>query len=271
MLLSPASGLSVGARIKLLREKKGIGQAELAQQIGVSAPMLSLWENDRRALDNIDLIRKFALALNVSTTWMIDESTAQNSGFAQYSGLPVLKTVTAINIDEFISKPIEDQESYWDLDVPDRFSFKDSAYFLNNHLLFHAYKHPLTALNKFFGRPENIVLSYPDWILPDFGDDLIFGYEMPSDFLSDGPLPHLNILRKDLVFFSILKKVYPGHLCIVGLKSGDNLIGRFNFPQHSNSFFIESLKTKPFRIQVGIDDYDFVFRIVYSQPAGQLH
>ncbi len=42
--------------LKLLRQEKGIGQTELAQQIGVSKGIISLWENGLREPNMYSLI-----------------------------------------------------------------------------------------------------------------------------------------------------------------------------------------------------------------------
>lgn len=52
---------SFGNRLKELRTENGIGQIELAQKLGVSRGIISLWENDLREpkLSNIVTIAKF--------------------------------------------------------------------------------------------------------------------------------------------------------------------------------------------------------------------
>ena len=54
-----------GLTIKGLREKKGITQAELAEQIGVSDKAVSKWET-AKGLPDITLIEPIAKALGVS-------------------------------------------------------------------------------------------------------------------------------------------------------------------------------------------------------------
>jgi transcriptional regulator with XRE-family HTH domain len=48
-------------RIKELRQEKGIGQVELAQSIGVSKGVISLWENGLRepTMNNLIVLAKY--------------------------------------------------------------------------------------------------------------------------------------------------------------------------------------------------------------------
>ena len=48
-------------RLKALRAEKGIGHVELAQKIGVSKGVISLWENDLREpkLSNLVLLARY--------------------------------------------------------------------------------------------------------------------------------------------------------------------------------------------------------------------
>lgn len=52
---------SFGTRLRDLRTEQGIGQIELAQKLGVSSGVISLWENDltNPTLSNIVSIAKF--------------------------------------------------------------------------------------------------------------------------------------------------------------------------------------------------------------------
>lgn len=52
---------SFGERLKSLRELKGVGQIQLAQALGVSKGIISLWENNLREpkLSNIIAIIKY--------------------------------------------------------------------------------------------------------------------------------------------------------------------------------------------------------------------
>lgn len=49
--------MSIGERILLLRQEKGISQQDLAQALNVSRQAISKWENDQTSPDTINLIR----------------------------------------------------------------------------------------------------------------------------------------------------------------------------------------------------------------------
>lgn len=66
-----------GATIKHLREKKGITQAELAEQIGVSAKAVSKWET-AKGLPDITLIEPLSKALSVSVMELMSGDAVTN-------------------------------------------------------------------------------------------------------------------------------------------------------------------------------------------------
>jgi transcriptional regulator with XRE-family HTH domain len=70
-LMSPGSEDSVGARIKLLRQHRGITQEELADQIGgVSRSAVALWETNRGGEANN--LPRIAEVLGVSVEFFIN-------------------------------------------------------------------------------------------------------------------------------------------------------------------------------------------------------
>lgn len=73
-----------GATIKLLRERKGFTQAELADRIGVSSKAISKWET-AKGLPDIALMEPLAKALGVSVMELM-------------SGNPVVNRNTASNL-----------------------------------------------------------------------------------------------------------------------------------------------------------------------------
>lgn len=59
-----------GARIKERREVMGLGQAELAERVGVTRPRVSLWETEKSAPTWANLER-IARALDVTPSWIM--------------------------------------------------------------------------------------------------------------------------------------------------------------------------------------------------------
>lgn len=59
-----------GRRLKELRKEKGVGQAELAQDIGASKAIVSLWENNMRTpgMENIRLLSDY---FEISSDYLI--------------------------------------------------------------------------------------------------------------------------------------------------------------------------------------------------------
>ena len=58
--------MSIGNNIKTIRQSKGIKAKELANKIGVSASMLSQWENDKKPPVKFETVEKIAAALGVT-------------------------------------------------------------------------------------------------------------------------------------------------------------------------------------------------------------
>ena len=63
--------------IKRLREAKGVTQAELAEQIGVSSKAVSKWETSK-GLPDISLIEPLSHALGVSVMELMSGETVKN-------------------------------------------------------------------------------------------------------------------------------------------------------------------------------------------------
>ncbi len=66
-----------GATVRRLREEKGITQAQLAEQIGVSSKAVSKWET-AKGLPDITLIEPLAKALGVSVMELMSGNTVIN-------------------------------------------------------------------------------------------------------------------------------------------------------------------------------------------------
>ncbi len=70
-----------GATIKLLREKKGFTQVELADVLGVSSKTVSKWET-AKGLPDISLIEPIAKALSVSVLELMSGKTVVNKNLS---------------------------------------------------------------------------------------------------------------------------------------------------------------------------------------------
>ena len=70
-----------GAVIKLLREKKGLKQSELASKIGVSDKAISKWET-AKGLPDISLIEPLSKALGVSVLELMSGNTITNKNIS---------------------------------------------------------------------------------------------------------------------------------------------------------------------------------------------
>lgn len=70
-----------GQTIKNLREKKGLTQAELADQLGVSSKAVSKWET-AKGLPDITLIETIANALSVSVTELMTGNAVVNKNIS---------------------------------------------------------------------------------------------------------------------------------------------------------------------------------------------
>ena len=57
-------------RIKILREEKGISQAELAKRLGVNRSIVSSYENQTR-LPSIQMLSKLSYLFNVSIEYLL--------------------------------------------------------------------------------------------------------------------------------------------------------------------------------------------------------
>ena len=70
-----------GATVRRLREEKGITQAQLAEQIGVSSKAVSKWET-AKGLPDITLIEPLAKALGVSVMELMSGNTVVNKNIS---------------------------------------------------------------------------------------------------------------------------------------------------------------------------------------------
>jgi transcriptional regulator with XRE-family HTH domain len=70
MWMSLMSTMSIGERIKVRREQRGLTQKDLASALQVSAQAVSKWERGENAPD-IALLVELTRLLRVSTDWLL--------------------------------------------------------------------------------------------------------------------------------------------------------------------------------------------------------
>lgn len=63
--------MKIGDKIRYLRRKENINQAELARRLGVSTSTVGFWEIGRRVPD-IELLVKLSEIFNVSTDYLLN-------------------------------------------------------------------------------------------------------------------------------------------------------------------------------------------------------
>lgn len=67
------------SRLKELRAKKGLSQAELAKRLGVTQQAVGRWERDKNLPDN-DILKKISVMFGVSLDYLLDNNTHHNDG-----------------------------------------------------------------------------------------------------------------------------------------------------------------------------------------------
>lgn len=98
--------MHVGDRIKLMREAKGLSQAELAEKIGIHEVTLGRWERNERSA-KLEKISKIALVLGTTASYLLGETEVQStqpqtgghetpfSQGASWKALPLYSQMTA--------------------------------------------------------------------------------------------------------------------------------------------------------------------------------
>lgn len=101
--------MSIGKRIKHLREKKGYTQAEFGKLLGLSDKAVSTWENDIKT-PRMSTLKKIADIFCVSTSYLVGEKEEKiHKGAVK---IPVLGNVAA-------GTPITAVQEYIDITDPD--------------------------------------------------------------------------------------------------------------------------------------------------------
>ena len=89
--------MTIGTRIKQLRESRGLTQAALADIVGVSDKAVSTWENNAYT-PRMGVIQKLASYFNVSKAYLIGESDAPSDVPASLQPNPVSLTPDETNL-----------------------------------------------------------------------------------------------------------------------------------------------------------------------------
>ena len=66
------------SKLRELRAKKGLSQAELAKRLGVTQQAVGRWERDKNLPDN-DVLKKISVMFNVSIHYLLDNQTHQKA------------------------------------------------------------------------------------------------------------------------------------------------------------------------------------------------
>jgi transcriptional regulator with XRE-family HTH domain len=90
--LEQVSRSEFGKKLFAIRRARGISQKELGEKIGVSLRMISYYERDENG-PPIALLKKISAALNVTSSYLLGEST--------------LKVTIKDDVDPTLKKPIE--------------------------------------------------------------------------------------------------------------------------------------------------------------------
>lgn len=91
--------VSMGARIRALRRRSGIGQASLARTLGISASYLNLMENGRRPIP-APMLFSLAAALQVDVNaFSVDEGTSLHQELLAALGEPIFDEVEVKAVD----------------------------------------------------------------------------------------------------------------------------------------------------------------------------
>ena len=64
------------SKLRELRAKKGLSQAELAKRLGVTQQAVGRWERDKNLPDN-DVLKKISVMFNVSIDYLLDNQIHQ--------------------------------------------------------------------------------------------------------------------------------------------------------------------------------------------------
>ena len=83
--------ISIGARLRALRDERGLSQRELAQRANVSANAISLIERDENS-PSVATLQSLAAALNVKVSFFFDEQDNRRVLLARAGARPALES-----------------------------------------------------------------------------------------------------------------------------------------------------------------------------------
>ena len=97
---------TLGGRIKALRKREHMSQAELAAKIGVSPSAIGMYEQSRRTPDN-ETLKEFCKIFNVTSDYLI--GLTDNTDFVSYENIEREYDVSEV-LDDF-TKKLSEQDS----------------------------------------------------------------------------------------------------------------------------------------------------------------
>ena len=72
---------TIGIRIKIAREKRGLNRRQLADKTGIKAPSISDYEQGKKGLPSLKTLEKLTNSLGVSISWLVDDWNAVDENF----------------------------------------------------------------------------------------------------------------------------------------------------------------------------------------------
>jgi len=104
----------IGARIKVLREERGMSQEQLAHEMDISRPVVTKIEGGKKAINSLEL-RQIADVLRVTTDVLTEPVVEEDTLVGRFRATQgneeeLIKSVTQI---EFVFKEILGQVKIW--------------------------------------------------------------------------------------------------------------------------------------------------------------
>lgn len=123
--------LTLGEKIRFLRERKNLAQKDLASQLGIAQQTLSHYEKGR-IIPDVETVKKLAMFFNVTTDYLLNE-TSEGSIFKSKED-----TIGQVNLYPATGDPMEDLppealKEIEDFRVYVRYKYKDYLKKPNKH------------------------------------------------------------------------------------------------------------------------------------------